>query len=184
MTVQAELCSRTRATTSSSFDCDMPFVWESTTVFAYSIWFTKNSPKFLACILHFLASTTVVYELSTTSSLQTWLTALITSESLPTPDGSIKILSGLISFITFVRALSKSPTRVQQIQPADISVISMPASFKNPESTPMSPNSFSMRTTFSPAYASLMSFFIRVVLPAPRKPEKMSIFVIFFTPFT
>ena len=34
-----------------------------------------------------------------------------------------------------------------------------------------------MRTTFSPESASLSSFLISVVLPAPRKPEKISIFV-------
>ena len=33
-------------------------------------------------------------------------------------------------------------------------------------------------TTCWPAKASLMSFLIRVVLPAPRKPEKISILVI------
>ena len=51
-------------------------------------------------------------------------------------------------------------------------------SFRKPPSMPISPNSFSIRTTFWPAKDSLMSFLIRVVLPAPRKPEKISIFVI------
>jgi len=54
----------------------------------------------------------------------------------------------------------------------------MPDSFRKPPSMPISPNSFSIRTTFWPAKDSLMSFLIRVVLPAPRKPEKISIFVI------
>ena len=37
------------------------------------------------------------------------------------------------------------------MQPEFISVTSMPASFMKPPSTPISPNSFSMRTSFSPA---------------------------------
>ena len=62
--------------------------------------------------------------------------------------------------------------------PEFISRISMPESFKKPPSIPISPNSFSIRTTFSPAIASFRSFFINVVFPAPRKPEIISIFVI------
>jgi len=73
--------------------------------------------------------------------------------------------------------LPKSPTSEQQMQPEFISVTSMPASFIKPPSMPISPNSFSIRTTFSPESASLSSFLISVVLPAPRKPEKISIFV-------
>jgi hypothetical protein len=64
------------------------------------------------------------------------------------------------------------------MQPAFSSLIWMPDSFKKPPSMPISPNSFSMSTTFWPAKDSLMSFLIRVVLPAPRKPEKISILVI------
>ena len=63
------------------------------------------------------------------------------------------------------------------MQPADISEISMPDSFKKPPSILISPNSFSISTSFSPRYASAISFLMSVVLPAPRKPEKMSIFV-------
>ena len=47
-----------------------------------------------------------------------------------------------------------------------------------PPSIPISPNSFSTRTTFLPAYTSLINFCINVVFPAPRKPEIISIFVI------
>ena len=133
-------------------------------------------------ILHLLASTTVVNPLRTQSSSSAFSTAKITSESLPTPEGSIIILSGLKSFTTFLSASLKSPTRLQQIQPEFISLISTPASFKNPPSIPISPNSFSISTTFSPLYASSISFFIRVVFPAPKKPEKISIFVILITP--
>ena len=106
------------------------------------------------------------------------LTARITSLNLPTPDGSIRILSGAYSESTFSSAFSKSPTRLQQIQPEFISFTLMPASCINPPSIPISPNSFSMRTTFSPLYASFISFLISVVFPAPKKPEKISIFVI------
>ena len=105
-------------------------------------------------------------------------TALMTSESLPTPEGSITIRSGAYSAATCLRALEKSPTSEQQIHPEFISVIFTPASCKKPPSIPISPNSFSIKTTFSPAYASLISFLISVVFPAPKKPEKMSIFVI------
>ena len=72
----------------------------------------------------------------------------------------------------------KSPTSVQQMQPEFISVICTPASFRKPPSMAISPNSFSMSTSFCPFVAPpLMSLRIRVVLPAPRKPEKMSILV-------
>ena len=75
----------------------------------------------------------------------------------------------------------KSPTREQQMQPEFISRISIPASFKKPPSIPISPNSFSIRTTCWPFSASPRSFLIRVVFPAPRKPEIMSILVIDLT---
>ena len=109
-----------------------------------------------------------------------FLTAKITSDSLPTPDGSIRIRSGLNSSITFSIAFEKSPTRVQHMQPEFISLISMPASLRNPPSIPISPNSFSINTIFSPLYASSISFLISVVFPAPKNPEKISIFVISF----
>ena len=64
------------------------------------------------------------------------------------------------------------------MHPEFISEISMPASLRNPPSMPISPNSFSMRTTFSPWMASSRSFLIKVVFPAPKKPEITSIFVI------
>ena len=64
------------------------------------------------------------------------------------------------------------------MQPEFISLISMPASFKKPPSMPISPNSFSMRTSFSPFRASSSSFLMRVVLPAPKKPEITFTFVI------
>ena len=134
-------------------------------------------------ILHLEASATATALLRTTSHVHTSSTALITSESLPTPDGSIRILSGEKSAITCFSAFPKSPIRLQQIQPLFISVISTPASLRNPPSMPISPNSFSIRTTFSPAYASASSFFIRVVFPAPKKPENTSIFVILQFPF-
>ena len=78
----------------------------------------------------------------------------------------------------FFKAVPKSPTKEQQIQPEFISVICTPASFKNPPSIPISPNSFSISTSFSPLKPSSISFLIRVVFPAPKKPEIISIFVI------
>ena len=103
---------------------------------------------------------------------------MITSDNLPTPDGSIKIRSGLYLSNTSLSAVAKSPTNEQQMQPEFISVISIPASFKNPPSIPISPNSFSIRTTFSPLKPSCNNFLISVVFPAPKNPEIISIFVI------
>jgi len=145
---------------------------------AFSIWLLKNSPKFLIYILHFWASTTVMEPFSFTSiSPATSQTAFITSDSLPTPDGSMITRSGVYFSSTSARDLPKSPTKEQQIQPEFISRISIPASCKKPPSIPISPNSFSIRTTFSPEMASFKSFLIKVVFPAPRKPEMISIFV-------
>ena len=86
--------------------------------------------------------------------------------------------SGVYFVRTSFKERPKSPTKEQQMHPEFISRISIPESFKNPPSIPISPNSFSIRTTFSPAIASFRSFFINVVFPAPRKPEIISIFVI------
>ncbi len=127
-------------------------------------------------IRHFPASATVVRPFKRISSSSTLRTAVIMSESLPTPDGSMRIRSGLNCSMTLWSAARKSPVRLQQIQPEFSSLTATPASFIKPPSMPISPNSFSMRTSFSPAYASAISFLISVVLPAPRKPEKISTF--------
>ena len=133
-------------------------------------------------ILHFVASATVTKLFSFTvpsgRPSRTPITALITSESLPTPDGSMIMRSGEYFSKTSPRAVPKSPTREQQIQPEFISVILIPESFKNPPSMPISPNSFSISTSFSPCNASSISFLINVVFPAPKKPDTISIFVI------
>ena len=151
-----------------------------TIVPAHSIWLLKNSPKFFIYILHLLASATVTALFKVTrTSAATSRTAFITSESLPTPDGSMITRSGVYFVSTSFKERPKSPTREQQMHPEFISRISMPESFRNPPSMPISPNSFSIRTTFSPEMASFRSFLINVVLPAPRKPDIMSIFVIF-----
>ena len=85
------------------------------------------------------------------------------------------------SGVYFVRIsfseLAKSPTSEQQMQPEFISRTSIPESFKKPPSMPISPNSFSISTTFSPESASASSFLIKVVFPAPRKPEIISTLV-------
>ena len=109
-------------------------------------------------------------------------TALITSDNLPTPDGSIITRSGEYFSNTSFKATPKSPTNEQQIHPEFISVISTPPSFKKPPSIPISPNSFSISTNFSPLKPSLINFLMSVVLPAPKKPEIMSIFVISIPP--
>ena len=66
------------------------------------------------------------------------------------------------------------------MQPEFISFTWMPASFKNPPSMPISPNSFSISTIFSPWKVSSRSFLIKVVFPAPKKPEIIVISVIVF----
>ena len=93
----------------------------------------------------------------------------------------MRMRSGWNSAITFCSASPKSPTREQQMQPEFISEISIPASLRKP---PISPNSFSMRTIFSPLRASSSSFLISVVLPAPRKPEITFTFVMGDTPLS
>jgi hypothetical protein len=150
-----------------------------TTVVAYSIWLLKNSPNAFICLLAFNAFTTVISPFNlTSSSFSTSMTDFITSDNLPTPDGSIKIRSGWNFSMTSCKFLPKSPTKEQQMHPEFISVISIPASFKNPPSMPTSPNSFSIRTIFSPLKTSSIIFLINVVFPAPRKPDIISIFVI------
>ena len=149
------------------------------TVPACSIWLLKNSPKFFIYTLTLDASATVEALLRTISfSMWRSLTALITSESLPTPEGSIIILSGWYLSTTSLREVPKSPTSEQQMHPEFISLISTPESLRNPPSIPISPNSFSIRTTCSPFKASFKSLLIRVVLPAPKKPEIISTLVI------
>ena len=150
VTMVACVCPRRSATASSSFSCGSA-VCERMMQLAFSTWSRKNSPKFFKYILHFLASTTVQKALSSECASPARCTARITSESFPTPEGSMTMRSGENFSSTSFKALAKSPTSEQQIQPEFISVISMPASLRKPPSTPISPNSFSMSTTFSPA---------------------------------
>ena len=143
----------------------------------------KNSPKFLMYIFALLTSTTATAVFSFTSFISSFsssisATALMTSDNLPTPEGSIKIRSGLYVAITSFKEVPKSPTNEQQIHPEFISLISIPDSFKNPPSIPISPNSFSINTTCSPTRASFNIFWIKVVFPAPKNPDTISILVI------
>ena len=140
MITALSLCLRIASTTPSNFSCVKFWVRLKIMVLAYSIWLLKNSPKFFIYILLFPASTTATKLLSTTSSNCgfTSSTAFITSESFPTPDGSIMIRPGWYSATTFFRASPKSPTREQQIQPEFISVMLIPASFRKPLSIPIS----------------------------------------------
>ena len=156
-----------------------------TMVVACSIWLLKNSPNAFICFFAFTAFTTVTRAFNFTScSFSMSITDFITSDNLPTPDGSIRIRSGWYFVITSFKFVAKSPTNEQQIHPEFISVISIPASFKNPPSIPTSPNSFSISTICSPTKASSNIFLINVVFPAPRKPEIMSIFVMLISPLT
>ena len=183
MMTASRFFSRSMSTSFCTFAASVISVRLSTMVPAFSIWLLKNSPKFFIYSLHFAASTMVTALFSSTSmSADTSTTAFTTSDSLPTPDGSMIIRSGLYLVMTSAREAPKSPTREQQIQPEFISRISMPASFKKPPSIPISPNSFSISTTCSPAIASSKSFLMNVVFPAPRKPEIISIFVILLFP--
>ena len=155
-----------------------------TMVDACSTWSLKNSPKFFRYNLAFFPSTTVILpSISISASFFTSSMAFTMSDNFPTPEGSIITRSGWYSSSTFLRASLKSPTSVQQIQPEFISVISIPASFKKPPSMPISPNSFSISTSFSPANAWLINCLINVVFPAPKKPEIISTFVILIAPF-
>ena len=98
------------------------------------------------------ASATVTKLLSfmSGSSFTVPSTATITSLSLPTPEGSMRMRSGWNWFFTSMRAWWKSPTKEQQMQPEDISLICTPVSFRKPPSMEISPNSFSISTSFSP----------------------------------
>ena len=181
MTVAPSFNERISCNDSAIFSSFATSVWLKTMQLAFSTWLMKNSPKFFMYILHLFASTTVVQELIVAPSMFAPITAFVTSLNLPTPEGSIIILSGEYCFVTFFNASAKSPTSEQQIQPLFISVILMPDSFKNPPSIPISPNSFSIKTTFSPQYASAISFLISVVLPLPKNPEKISIFIFYIS---
>ena len=139
------------STAVANFSAEALSVWERMIHPAFSTWSLKKSPKFFMYILHLEASTTVQNALSCAWSSLAFATALITSLSLPTPEGSIRMRSGAYCATTCCNALEKSPTREQQIQPEFISVTLIPASCKNPPSIPISPNSFSINTTFSPA---------------------------------
>ena len=142
--------SRISASAWATFSGAMLPVRDRTMQLADSTWLLKNSPKFFMYIFAREASTTVVRPPSTTSSRPAVCTAATISESLPTPDGSMMTRSGAYWAITMRRASRKSPVSEQQMQPEFISFTVTPASCRKPPSMPISPNSFSMRTSFSP----------------------------------
>ena len=177
------LCSRSSSTHFAILSSVVVWVRLKMMVSADSIWSMKNSPKLRAYILHLPTSATVAHPASSISwVLATSSTTRRMSESLPTPEGSIRMRSGWYWSINWPRASVKSPTSVQQMQPLLSSVIWTPVSFMNPPSMPTSPYSFSSSTTFSPSKAPSSSFLISVVLPAPRKPEMILTFVILLSP--
>ena len=108
------------------------------------------------------------------------LIAFLTSLNLPTPLGSIKIRSGLKRSITSFNDDAKSPARLQQMHPCDNSLISIFASAKKSLSTLTSPNSFSISTNFSFVIFVFNNRLIKVVFPAPKKPETISILTYIF----
>ena len=61
---------------------------------ADSTWLLKNSPKLRIYILHLPASTTVQSALIVSSPSDACSTAVTMSESLPTPEGSMRMRSG------------------------------------------------------------------------------------------
>ena len=81
-------------TQAANFSSEIPSVCERIIQPAFSTWSLKNSPKFFIYILHFPASTTVQKAFNEASSKLALATALITSLSLPTPEGSMTIRSG------------------------------------------------------------------------------------------
>ena len=135
-------------------------------------------------ILAFLPSATVIrLSISTPASSCMSITAFATSDSLPTPDGSMMMRSGWNSSLTCFSDFAKSPTSVQQMHPEFISVTSMPEFCMKRLSIPISPNSFSMSTVFSSLYAFEISSFMNVVFPAPRNPDIISTFAMIFSLF-
>ena len=74
-----------------------------------------------------------------------------TSESLATPEGSMKMRSGSIQPRMERRALPKSPEMLQQMQPAVSSVMATLVPWRKAASTFTSPYSFSTSTIFSSA---------------------------------
>lgn len=91
------------------------------------------------------------------------------SDSLPTPDGSIRILSGSKAFLISFIEEAKSPATEQHMQPAFISLTDRPSLSRMAPSMLTSPNSFSMMTVLEKSSASLINFLMNVVLPDPKK---------------
>ena len=122
-------------------------------------------------ILTLVASATVtkLFSFMSGTSFTVFSTATITSLSLPTPQGSMRMRSGWNCSCTSFSALLKSPTREQQMHPEDISLICTPESFRNPPSMLISPNSFSISTSFSPGKASASSFLMSVRLACAQE---------------
>ncbi len=93
--VALSLCSLISLTHSCTLAASALSVLLKIIVPAYSIWLMKNSPKFLIYIFALEASTTATALFTCTSrSAATSSTARSTSESFPTPEGSIRMRSG------------------------------------------------------------------------------------------
>ena len=98
--------------------------------------------------------------------------------SIATPVGSITKYSGLTVFAIVSTEAAKSPFTEQQIQPSVNShIFTLVDSLRTSPSTPEVPYSFSkIAISFFVCFASSL---INVVLPAPRKPDIISIFIDF-----
>ncbi len=101
--------------------------------------------------------------------------------SFAIPVGSTIIRSGAYSFIISKMPAGNSLELLQQIQPACMGFTVRPSILSVSSSMLILPNSFSRITIFSPGYTPSINFLIKVVLPAPKKPDMISILVFFIT---
>ena len=111
------------------------------------------------------------------ASSATFNTAFITSDSLPTPEGSMMIRSGA----NWLYVL-QSGAEIAHQRAADATGVHLrdlhTGIFKSRRRYFRSHRAeFSMRTIYWLFSASSSNFLINVVFPAPRNPEIMSIFV-------
>lgn len=143
---------------------------------AYWIWLSKNSPKFFIYILHFCINNSCIAVQFNVNLVLNTLYSLDNVRKLTNSWWLDQDPVGLYLVTTSFRDVPKSPTREQQIQPEFISLISIPASFKNPPSIPISPNSFSINTTCCPLNASCNSFLIRSFYLHPKTGNNINLY--------
>ena len=121
-----------------------------------------------------LASTRVTTALMTSCSFMSSSTKKVctTGPGSARPVVSMRMWSNLSRrFMRLPTMRMRSPRTVQQMQPLFISKISSSALMTSSWSIPISPNSFSITAMRWPC-CSVSRRFMRVVLPAPRKPVR------------